>query len=77
MWVEFIVSLPSFETFFSGYSSPVTCCIAVVFSKVPLEEYTLLSEARTRRNLLRAASDIDSNCSVSTMINKLYLVDTS
>lgn len=44
-----------------------TCGIAVVFSNMPQEEYTLLV-ARTGRNLLRA---------VLTMINKLYIVDTS
>ena len=44
-----------------------TSGIAVVFSNMPQEEYTLLV-ARTGRNLLRA---------VLTMINKLYIVDTS
>ena len=44
-----------------------TCGIGVVFSNTPQEEYTLLV-ARTGRNLLRA---------VLTMINKLYIVDTS
>ena len=44
-----------------------TCGIVVVFSNMPQEEYTLLV-ARTGRNLLRA---------VLTIINKLYIVDTS